>query len=154
MPDPSDLYSRCCLPSAGSGSDDSRLDPLQTPHLANHLTRPIPAQYFIQSIRSLGIARPHFLSSTLPARGDYCRVPKKSGANAFSKNQELIRRKPLTETPRRGEKFSPGTPTPSSASATHSDDSTATPPNPVRQNAGQILALAGFKRVLYTIKYQ
>ena len=44
--------------------------------------------------------------STLAARGDYCRVPKKSGANTFPKNQELFRRKPLAETPSHGERFS------------------------------------------------
>jgi len=65
-----------------------------------------------------------------------------------------LRRKPLTETPRHREKFSAGTPTSSSASATFCDDSTATPRNPVRQNAGQILALAGFKRLISVIKYQ
>ena len=64
-------------------------------------------------------------SSALAAWGDYCRVPKKSGADTFSKKQELIRRKPLTEKQRHGEKFSPGTLTPSSASATFCDDSTA-----------------------------
>jgi len=40
------------------------------------------------------------------------------------------------------------------ASATLCDDSTATPPNPVRQNAGPILAFDGFKRVISVIKYQ
>jgi hypothetical protein len=45
-----------------------------------------------------------------------------------------LRGKPLTEQ-RHGEKFSAGTP-PSSASAPHSNDTAATPPNPVRQNAG------------------
>ena len=59
--------------------------------------------------------------------------------------------KPLTETPRHGENFSTGTPTSSSASALHSDDAAVNPPNPVRQNARPVLALAGFKRV---IKYQ
>ena len=43
---------------------------------------------------------------------------------------------------RHGEKFSPGPPTSSSASAILSDDSTATPRNPVRQNAGPIRAFA------------
>ena len=47
-----------------------------------------------------------------------------------------------------------GTPTSSSASATLSDDSTATPPKPMRQNAGPIRALAGFKRLIRVIKYQ
>jgi hypothetical protein len=51
------------------------------------------------------------------------------------------------KTTRHGENFSAGTPTPSSASATLSNDSTATPRNPVRQNAGPIRALAGFKRI-------
>lgn len=37
---------------------------------------------------------------------------------------------------------------PTSASAPHSHDTTATPRNPIRQNAGPILARAGFKRVL------
>jgi hypothetical protein len=45
---------------------------------------------------------------------------------------------------RHGEKFSTGTQTSSSASAPHSDESSATPPNPVRQNAERILAFAGF----------
>ena len=44
--------------------------------------------------------------STLAARGDYCRVPKKSGADTFPKRKVLICRKPLTETPRHGERFS------------------------------------------------
>ena len=39
------------------------------------------------------------VSSTLAARGDYRRVAKKSGADTFPKKQELICRKPLTETP-------------------------------------------------------
>lgn len=52
-----------------------------------------------------------------------------------------LRGKPLTEQ-RHEEKFSAGTLTPSSVSATLSDDSTATPPKPVRQNAGPIRALA------------
>jgi hypothetical protein len=65
-----------------------------------------------------------------------------------------LRRKPLTETPRHAENFSAGAPTPSSASAPHSDDTAATPPNPMRQNAGPILALAGFKRVISVFKYQ
>jgi len=55
---------------------------------------------------------------------------------------------------RHGEKFSPGTPTPSPASATLRNDPSATPRNEVRQNAGQILALAGFRRVLNAMKYQ
>jgi hypothetical protein len=42
----------------------------------------------------------------------------------------------------------------SSASAPHSDDTAATLPNLVRQNARPILALAGFKRVISVIKYQ
>ena len=63
-------------------------------------------------------------------------------------------RKPLTEPPRRGENFSPGTLTPSSASAILSDDTAPTPSNPARQNAGPILALTGFKRLLDAIKNQ
>ena len=59
--------------------------------------------------------------------------------------------KPLTETPRHGEKLSAGTPTSSSASAPHSDDTVATLPNPMRQNARPILGFDGFKSV---IKYQ
>ena len=55
---------------------------------------------------------------------------------------------PLTETQRRGENFSAGTPTSPSASALHNNDTAASPPNPVRQNTGRILALAGFKHVL------
>ena len=39
------------------------------------------------------------------ARGDYCRVAKKSGADTFHKSKELTQRKPLTETPSHGEKF-------------------------------------------------
>ena len=97
---------------------------------------------------------PHFVGSALAAWGDYCRFPKKSGADTFYKKQDLIRRKPLTETPRHGDKFSLGTPTSSSASAPHSADSTARPPNPVRQNAVPTLALVGFKGVLNAMKYQ
>ena len=92
--------------------------------------------------------------SALAARGDYCRVPKKSGADTFHKRKELICRKLLTETPRHREKFSLGTPTPLSASAPLCDNFTETSPNPVRQNAGPILALAVFKCVLKAIKYQ
>ena len=62
--------------------------------------------------------------------------------------------KPLTETPRHGEKFSAGTPTFSSASAPRSYDTAATTPNPVRQNARSILALAGSKCVIIAIDYQ
>jgi hypothetical protein len=58
-----------------------------------------------------------------------------------------LRGNPLTEAREDGEKFSLGTPTSSSASATLSDDSTQTPQNPMRQNAGPILALAGFKGI-------
>jgi hypothetical protein len=58
---------------------------------------------------------PHFVGCALPARGDYCKVAKKSGANTISKKHELICRKPLTEPPRHREKFSTGTPTSSSA---------------------------------------
>ena len=47
-----------------------------------------------------------------------------------------------------------GTLTSSSASATLSDDSTANPPKPMRQNAWPIRALAGFKRLISVIKYQ
>jgi hypothetical protein len=65
-----------------------------------------------------------------------------------------LRRKPLTETPRHGEKLSTGTPTSSSASAPHSDDTTETPRNPILQSAEPIFALAGFKGVLNAIKYQ
>jgi hypothetical protein len=53
-----------------------------------------------------------------------------------------------------GEKFSGGTPTSSSASATLRDDTAATPRNPMRQNAGPIRALAGFERLISVIKYQ
>ena len=35
------------------------------------------------------IACMHFVRSTLAARGDYCRVPKKSGADTFHKRKEL-----------------------------------------------------------------
>jgi hypothetical protein len=65
-----------------------------------------------------------------------------------------LRRKPLTETPRHEEKFSPGTLTPSSASAPLCDSFTPTPPNPARQNAGPFLALAGFKGAVRAIKHQ
>jgi hypothetical protein len=75
-----------------------------------------------------------------------------SNARAFLPHR--LRGKPLTETPRHGENFSPGTPTSSSASATHSDDTAATLRNPARQNARPILALAGFKCVLSVINYQ
>ena len=51
-------------------------------------------------------------------------------------------------------KVSAGTPTSSSASASHSDDTAETPRNPARQNARPILALAGFKSVISVIKYQ
>jgi hypothetical protein len=73
---------------------------------------------------------------------------------AFLNQAQTLRRKPLTETPRHGEKFSTGTPTPSSASAPHSNDTATKPPNPTRQNAGPMLALAGFKRVISVIKNQ
>ncbi len=75
-----------------------------------------------------------------------------SNARAFLPHR--LRGKPLTETPRHGEKLSTGTPPSSSAQALHSDDTASTPPNPVRQNAGPILARAGFKRVINMIKYQ
>jgi len=55
---------------------------------------------------------------------------------------------------RHGEKFSLGTLTPSSASATFCDESTATPRNPARQNAGPFLGLPEFKCVLEAISYQ
>ncbi len=58
-----------------------------------------------------------------------------------------LRGNPLTEARGHGEKFSLGTPTSSSASATLSDDSTETPQNLMRQNAVPILALAGFKGI-------
>ena len=59
----------------------------------------------------------------------------KPSSNATAFPPHRLRRKPLTETPRHGENFSPGTLTPSSASATFCDDSTAKPRNPMRQNA-------------------
>jgi hypothetical protein len=61
--------------------------------------------------------------------------------------QRVSQRKPLTETPRHGEKILLGTPTSSSASANLSDDSAARPLNPVRQNTVPIHALLGFKRI-------
>jgi hypothetical protein len=78
----------------------------------------------------------------------------KPSSNATAVPPHRLQRKPLAEAPRHGEKFSAGTPTSSSASAPHSDDTAATPPNPMRQNAGPILALAGFKRVISVFKYQ
>ena len=75
----------------------------------------------------------------------------KPSSNATAFPPHRLRRKPLTETPRHGEKFSTGTPTSSSASATHSNDTVATLPNPMRQNARPILGFDGFKSV---IKYQ
>jgi hypothetical protein len=78
----------------------------------------------------------------------------KPSSNATAFPPHHLQGKPLTETPRHGENFSAGTPTSSAASAPRSDDSVTTPPNPVRQNARPILALAGFKRVLSVIKYQ
>jgi hypothetical protein len=59
-----------------------------------------------------------------------------------------------TKTPRHEKQFSAGTPTSSSASSPHSNDTATKPPNPVRQNARPMLALAGFKSVLKAIKYQ
>ena len=56
-----------------------------------------------------------------------------------------LRRKPLTETPRHGEKFLLGTPTSSSASSPLRDDPTENPRNPIPQTTVPILALAGFK---------
>ncbi|MCX6976054.1 MAG: hypothetical protein NTZ94_17530 [Verrucomicrobia bacterium] len=61
--------------------------------------------------------------------------------------QRVSRRKPLTETPRHGEKFLLGTPTSSSASSPLRDDSTETPRNPIPQNTVPFLALAGLKRI-------
>jgi hypothetical protein len=58
-----------------------------------------------------------------------------------------LRGNPLTEARGHGEKFSLGTLTSSSASATLCDDSTETPQNPIPQNTVPILALAGFKRI-------
>jgi hypothetical protein len=52
-----------------------------------------------------------------------------------------LRGKPLPEPPRRGENFANGTPTSSSASATHSDDSTAKPPTQCVKIRGQSLRL-------------
>jgi hypothetical protein len=57
-----------------------------------HIWRITLPDQSLQSTRSLRIAGPHFVRSALSARGDYCRVPKKSGANTFPKNKELIRR--------------------------------------------------------------
>jgi hypothetical protein len=57
-----------------------------------------------------------------------------------------LRRKPLTETQRHGEKFPTGTLTPSSASATLCNDFTETPPNPMRQNAGDPFLLGHAER--------
>jgi hypothetical protein len=75
-----------------------------------------------------------------------------SNARAFPPHR--LRGKPLTETPRHGEKLSTGTPPSSSASAPHSNDTAATPPNPVRQNGGAFFALAGFKGAVRAIKHQ
>ena len=61
--------------------------------------------------------------------------------------QRVSRRKPLTETPRHGEKFLLGTPTSSTASSPLRDDSTETPRNPIPQNTVPFLALAGLKRI-------
>jgi hypothetical protein len=58
-----------------------------------------------------------------------------------------LRGNPLTEARGHGEKFSLGTPTSSSASATLCEDSKETPQNPIPQNTVPILALAGFKRI-------
>jgi hypothetical protein len=60
----------------------------------------------------------------------------------------------LRSAPDLGEKLSLGTPTPSSASATFCDDSAATRPSPVRQNARPILAFDVFKGEESAIKYQ
>ena len=56
--------------------------------------------------------------------------------------------------PRHGKKLSTGTPTSSLASAPHSDDTAATPPNQAHQNTVPILVLYEFKRVLKGIAYQ
>jgi hypothetical protein len=58
-----------------------------------------------------------------------------------------LRGNPLTEARGHGEKFSLGTPTSSSASATLCEDSKETPQNPIPQNTVPILAFAGFKRI-------
>jgi len=78
----------------------------------------------------------------------------KPSSNATAFPPQRLRRKPLTETPRHREKFSAGTPTSSSASAPHSYDTAAIPPNPMRQNARPILEFDGFKSVISVIKYQ
>jgi len=78
----------------------------------------------------------------------------KPSSNATAVPPHHLQGKPLTETPRHGENFSPGTPTSSSASATHSDDTAESPPKQVRQNAMQIFVFDGFKRVLSVIKCQ
>ena len=65
-----------------------------------------------------------------------------------------LRAVPLTQAVPSINKFSAGAPTSSSASVTLSDETAARPRNPVRQNAGRILALAGFKRLISAIKYQ
>jgi hypothetical protein len=78
----------------------------------------------------------------------------KPSSNATAFPPQRLRRKPLTETPRHAENFSAGTPTSSSASATHSDDTAESPPKQVRQNAMQIFVFDGFKRVLSVIKCQ
>ena len=78
----------------------------------------------------------------------------KPSSNATAFPPHRLWRKPLTNTPRHRENFSTGTPKSSSASAPQSDDTAATLPNPMRQNAGPILALAGFKRVISVFKYQ
>jgi hypothetical protein len=77
----------------------------------------------------------------------------KPSSNTMALPPHRLRRKPLTETPRHREKFSVGTPTSSSASAPHSDETAATLPNPVRQNAEPNLAFDALKRLLNTIKY-
>ena len=102
---------------------------------------------------------PRPLCSAMPGKLDplpatSLRLPRSTPCHGDHHRGRPFWRKPLTETQRHGEKFSPGPPTSSSASAILSDDSTATPPNPVRQNAEQILALAGFKRLISVIKYQ
>jgi hypothetical protein len=58
-----------------------------------------------------------------------------------------LRRNPLTEARGHGEKFSLGTPTSSSASATLHDDTAEIHQTQWIKKTGPILALAGFKRI-------
>ena len=76
---------------------------------------------------------PRHISSTHSIHAVSWRSPSRSPACGESLSRRHTRH---------GEKFSPGPPTSSSASAILSDDSTATPRNPVRQNAGPIRAFA------------